>query len=376
MLAEIVISIALATFVCVSITNPLKKILSNTISLSKGTALSPPIKGHDEIAELDQFLFKSATEVRELERFKRDMIGIVSQELKSPPFLVGTFLSSVSAGVYGSLAEKATQRVERTCTSVKRLIGLIADLLLLDRLDLEISPTEISVDDLLAASVDTVKELSERSGIEIVVKSEGGTAFADRDRLIQVIVNLLSNALKFSPPKGQITIEAGQRDGWFECRISDQGRGIPEAFRIQIFEPFKQVDAKDATAKKGTGLGLTISRSIVEQHGGVIGVDSEEGKGSTFWYKIPASKSSFSNQGANRNLLDQPGKTSSLQTIKTQEIVKFSVLKQGMVIISVPLIFQLAFVFCRRRYVGANPPAQLSRGKFPESPGRTKYDGR
>jgi signal transduction histidine kinase len=77
------------------------------------------------------------------------------------------------------------------------------------------------------------------------------------------------------------------KDGFLECRIIDQGRGIPEQFRKQIFEPFKQVDAKDATTKKGTGLGLTISRSIVEQHGGTIGVDSEEGKGSAFWFKIP-----------------------------------------------------------------------------------------
>src|SRR5205807_1977923 len=162
--------------------------------------------------------------------------------------------------------DKAQNKAERTYKTVKRLMGLVADLLYLDRLELEMKPEEIAVDELIATSVDSVKELSEQFGIEIIAKSQGGKVFADRDRLVQVIVNLLSNAMKFSPKQGQVVIETAHREDWFECRVSDQGRGIPEEFRKQIFEPFQQVDAKDATTKKGTGLGLTISRSIIEKH--------------------------------------------------------------------------------------------------------------
>jgi len=350
MVAGAVISVLLAVFFCLRITNRIVKILFHTVSLLKGTELSRPLKGHDEISELDQFLFQAGTEIRELERFKKEMIGVVSRELKSPLSSLGSFLSSLSAGAYGALAPKAQDKAVRTHKSVERLMGLVAELLHLDRLELDMEKEEIDVDELIAASVGTVKELSEQSGIEIAVKTQDGTIFADRDRLVQVIVNLLSNAMKFSPPQGQVTIETRRSDGWFECRVTDQGRGIPEEFRKQIFEPFKQVDATDATAKKGTGLGLTISRSIVEQHGGIIGVDSEEGKGSTFWFKLPASESASKSSGQPRPIpvLTQPesGETWRLQLISQMRGSRtFSVLQQGLVIISVPLIFQMGFGF-------------------------------
>lgn len=335
--AEFIVSIALTVFFCVSITNALKKILNNTQNLARGLELTPPLKSGDEIAELDRFVFKSAAIIRELERFKADMVGIVGQELKSPLSLVGHFLSEVAAGMHGALNAKAALRVENTCNSVKRLITLISDLLFLDRLELRVSPKEIAVDELLSAAVNTIKELAERSEVEIAIKSDGGRIFADRDRLIQVLVNLLSNALKFSPPKGRITVETIQHDGWFECRISDQGPGIPESFRKQIFEPFKQVDAKDARAKKGTGLGLTISSTIVEQHGGSIGVDSTEGEGSTFWFRLANVQPSSSSAAL---ITDRQAAIDSGKIPK----MRFSVLKQGLLIISAPLVFQLVFV--------------------------------
>lgn len=354
MAAGTLITILLALFFCLNITNRLLIIVHNTVSLSKGTALSPPMAGSDEIAELDQFLYKSATEIRALERFKKEMIGVVSHELKSPLTSVGAFLSSLGEGVFGELSVKAQDKVKRTYSSVKRLMGLVSELLYLDRLELEMSPEEIKIEELLSVSVDTVKELAEPQGIKIDVRSSGGTVHADRNRMVQVIVNLLSNALKFSPPEGQVIVDAGIKDGWFECRVSDQGRGIPEEFRKQIFEPFKQVDAKDATAKKGTGLGLTISRSIVEQHGGKIGVDSEEGKGTTFWFQIPATailRTKIVNvpqgpAGGSVTLSKSELPSESLQSGKkgSGEARKFSVLHQGLVIISVPLIFQFVFV--------------------------------
>jgi signal transduction histidine kinase len=349
MLASAFITILLAIFFCLNITNRLLIILHNTASLSRGTSLSPPLRGDDEIAQLDQFLYQSATEIRELERFKKEMIGVVSHELKSPLSSVGGFLESLGAGVFGELNPKAQNMVARAHQSVRRLMGLVKELLDLDRLELEMSPEEIAVDGIITSSVDTVKELSEQSGIEIIVRNVGGKVFADRDRLVQVIVNLLSNAMKFSPPKGKVTIETSRSDGWFECRVSDQGRGIPEDFRKQVFEPFKQIDTKDKTTKKGTGLGLTISRSIVEQHGGMIGVDSVEGKGSTFWFKIPASAPT--NQKSTQDRTKRSSSPSPLQSesVKVDKsnagrMRKFSVLQQGLVIIAVPLIFQFAFV--------------------------------
>lgn len=334
--AELVISIALTAFFCMSITNGLKKILNNTISLSKGLELTPPLKGGDEISELDRFFFQAAKQLMELERFKSEMIGVVGHELKNPLNQIQTFLESLRDGAYGKLSAKAVEKITSCCTSVQRLVALIGDLFLLDRSELRINLQTVQIDELLRASVETVRELADQAGVRIVVKSSGGTVVADRDRLIQVMVNLVSNALKFSPQNGQITLDATTNGGWLEFRVTDQGPGIPETLRKQIFEPFTQVDEKNPIAKKGTGLGLTISRTIVEQHGGTIAVDSREGEGSTFWFKVPTAGPAASKPGA-------ASVGTELKNIKIPPM-KFSVLKQGLLIISVPLIFQLVFV--------------------------------
>ncbi len=342
------ISVSLALFFCLNISNRLLMIVNNTIMLSRGAELNPPLKGDDEIAELDQFLYKSANEIRELERFKKEMIGVVSHELKSPLSSIAAFLLSLDSGVYGEISRKTRIKVEKTQESVNRLMGLVRELLYLDRLELEMNPDELSVDALVNASIDSVRELALQSGIELVVNCRPGCIYADHNRLLQVIVNLLSNAMKFSPPGGKVRLVAGINDKqFFECRVSDQGRGIPEEFARHIFEPFKQLDANDETAKKGTGLGLAISRSIVEQHGGEIGVDSVIGKGSSFWFKIPA----FGNKVFDKSDINSQKNLEKRQ--RAQPVNKaapaatqgrrFSVLRKGLVIVSVPLVFQIGF---------------------------------
>lgn len=347
---ELLISVALMFFFCLSVTLRLSKMVDNTLSLANGSALKPPVKGRDEISELDHFIFKSAVEIKELEEFKKGMLGVVSNELSNPLKSIGQFLGSLSQGVFGELAGKAKDRVDGASTSIKRLAGLLTDLMMLDRSQLRVSPRQTDVQTVLNAAMNAIQELANQSGIEIVVESQGGAIVADNDRLVQVIVNFLSNAIKFSPANGRVTVQTLEKDGWFECRVSDQGRGIPEEFRKKVFEPYTQVDAKDATTKKGTGLGLTISRSIVEQHGGVIGVDSEVGKGTTFWFRIPVSGQASAQQKPHTLDQNMPADSapSAVSVSTTQRRPKakrkFSVLMQGIVIISVPLIFQLCFI--------------------------------
>ncbi|MBX9723093.1 MAG: HAMP domain-containing histidine kinase, partial [Candidatus Obscuribacterales bacterium] len=353
MLGSTVITVALAVFFCLNITSRLLMIMDNTMNLSSGRPLNPPLKGTDEIAELDQFLFKSAREIRELERFKQEMVGVVSHELKSPLSSVEMFLYSLSSGVFGELNIKAKDKVQRTHQNVLQLMSLVKELLYLDRLELKNQPEVLKGQDIVKIAVDTAKELSEQLGIKIVIKELDGTLYADRNRMVQVIVNLLSNAMKSSPPKGSVTIETREINGCFECRVSDNGRGIPDEFLNQVFEPFKQIGAGSESNKKGTGLGLTISRSIVNQHGGHIGVESAEGKGNTFWFKIPSSSARKADSHAKDDSsysFDPSVKAvdpnSIAMHIPTKEIRvgRFSLLKQGLIIISVPLIFQFAFV--------------------------------
>lgn len=131
--------------------------------------------------------------------------------------------------------------------------------------------------------------MAEKHGVALEIRGTDARAWADADRLVQVVVNLLGNAVKFSPPGQSVTLEAEKKRPFVEVRVIDRGRGIPPQFRDAVFERFKQVEASDARDKGGTGLGLAICKTIVERHGGEIGVLSEEGRGSTFFFRVPES---------------------------------------------------------------------------------------
>ena len=140
------------------------------------------------------------------------------------------------------------------------------------------------------ASGQLLAPLAQEAGIAVEVSHPSGEVEGDGDRLVQVIVNLLSNALRFSPRGSTVRLRAWETPDEIEVQVEDQGRGIPSSHRGAIFERFRQVEPSDAAGQRGAGLGLAIARSIVEMHGGRIGVESEPGRGSTFWFRIPRAR--------------------------------------------------------------------------------------
>jgi len=235
-------------------------------------------------------LIIDVTERHEVERLKQEFISMVSHELRSPLNSVLGFLDNLPMGIYGELNEKGKDKVQVAERSITRLIKLINDLLDLDRaetrgLSMEICDTALQP--VLQRSVEAVKSLAEKDDITIDVDTTDATIPADGDRLVQVVVNLLSNAIKFSPRSSTVHIAVNVQQEWVEVRVIDQGSGIAEAARSRIFERFQQIAASDWKEKGGSGLGLPISKAIVEQLSGSIGVDSEEGKGSQFWFRLP-----------------------------------------------------------------------------------------
>ena len=145
---------------------------------------------------------------------------------------------------------------------------------------------DVSIRALLEESFDAVEQVADDSGVTIEISGGDERVLADPDRILQVIINLLSNAIKFSPRESKVNMRIVNEADFVEVRVEDQGRGIKKEFQETIFERFKQVEKLDSTEKKGTGLGLAICKMIVEEHGGSIGVDSEDGKGSTFWFRL------------------------------------------------------------------------------------------
>src|SRR5262249_46154131 len=157
------------------------------------------------------------------------------------------------------------------------------DLLEIEKLEsgqMKLNSDMVSIGTVIDRACESVRPYAETQHIDLVVEPSNASVYADAPRLIQVLVNLLGNAVKFSPPQSKIAISVLKSAQWIEIRVKDEGRGVPDSLKAAVFQRFKQVEAKDATEKKGSGLGLAICKIIVEQHGGSIGVDNNADKGS------------------------------------------------------------------------------------------------
>ncbi|HEU0242359.1 MAG TPA: GAF domain-containing sensor histidine kinase [Candidatus Limnocylindrales bacterium] len=174
----------------------------------------------------------------------------------------------------------------------ERLTGLINDLLDLAKIEagrFEWHMAPLAVEDVVRQALASTAALFEASGLALEVTVEDGlpAVDGDRDRLVQVVINLVSNAVKFTPAGGVRVAVAADEDG-VRVAVTDSGRGIAADDLERIFEPFRQASDTVPDGPRGTGLGLPISRQIVEAHGGAMGVESAPGAGSTFWFRLPA----------------------------------------------------------------------------------------
>lgn len=231
------------------------------------------------------------SERKEVERMKQEFVSMVSHDLRTPLTSIQVFLNMLCKGMLGQTSELLAKKATMADRNASRLINLINDLLDIEKMEsgqLTLACEDSSLLSVLERSVDSVRAVAEQQGITVEILSNDDIhVMADGDRLVQVMVNLLGNAVKFSPKGGKVRVTLEAAGDAVFVKVADEGRGVPEALRATIFERFKQVSTKDATEKKGTGLGLAICKAIVEQHGGTIGVDSVEGRGSTFWFRLP-----------------------------------------------------------------------------------------
>jgi PAS domain S-box-containing protein len=236
---------------------------------------------------------QDVSERREVERLKKEFVSTVSHELRTPLTSIRGSLSLLAGGVLGDLPDEAKDVLAIAERNVVRLIGLINDILDLERLEtgrIEMHMADVPLAEVFARSVEAVRAVAEQQQIRIDVRPSEAIVRGDGDRLVQVVVNLLGNAVKFSPAGAPVTLEATEAGDLVEVRVVDRGRGVPRQAQQAIFERFKQVEASDQREKGGTGLGLAICRTIVEQHHGAIGVISEEGRGSIFWFRLPSAR--------------------------------------------------------------------------------------
>ncbi|HEY6551711.1 MAG TPA: ATP-binding protein, partial [Vicinamibacteria bacterium] len=226
-----------------------------------------------------------------LDQMKKDFVANVSHELRTPLTSIRGSLSLLSSGVLGALPDEARDVVAIAERNTLRLITLINDILDLERLeadhlDIQIVPTSLRT--VSERALEAVSSFADEQGILVASSVPETLVLGDGDRLVQVLVNLLSNAVKFSPRGSSVEVTAESVGEAVEVRVADHGRGIPAEAAGRLFQRFQQVEGSDSRQKGGTGLGLAICKAIIEQHGGEIGVSSEPGKGSTFWFRVPS----------------------------------------------------------------------------------------
>jgi PAS domain S-box-containing protein len=235
--------------------------------------------------------FRDITERSELARMKSELVSVVSHELRTPLTSIRGALGLLSGGLLRSQPEKGERMLKIAVSNTDRLVRLINDILDLERLEsgkMNMAKRTCNAADLMTQAADSVRDLADKAGVTLSVSPHAARLWVDPDHIIQTFINLLSNAVKFSPRGKTVWLSATPQADRILFQVKDLGRGIPQEKCESIFERFQQVDASDRREKGGTGLGLPIARSIVQQHGGRIWVESTLGQGSTFFFTLPS----------------------------------------------------------------------------------------
>jgi CheY-like chemotaxis protein len=231
--------------------------------------------------------------LREMDRLKSKFLSHVSHELRTPLTSIKGFMENALSGLAGPLSDKLQSYLVRMAHNTDRLIRMIADLLEQSRIEagkLELSTAAVDLRKCSAEVVEQLHPLAAAKRQRLELDSEGTEliVWADEDRLIQVLTNLIHNAIKYTPEEGQIAVSVGLDNPRFAgVRVRDTGEGIQPEALPKIFDPFFRVSQGERRGPKGLGLGLSIVKNLVELHGGSIAVRSEEGHGSEFHVTIP-----------------------------------------------------------------------------------------
>ena len=269
----------------------LTTMVDDTQRFSQGQELNAlmPVKDY-ETSLLNSAIHKMSEQVKEAQRMRQTFVAMISHDLRTPLAAVLGYLELLTLGALGQTSDNINSGADTARRNVERLIRLVSDLLDLEKMEagkMKMTPRIIYMENIIEKSIATIGELADIKEIKLKYNQTDAEVFADQDRVIQVIVNLVSNAIKFSPRGETIEINTIEKNEFVETQIIDHGRGVPPEYQEAIFEKYTQIKTEDGTRKGGTGLGLPICKLIIQQLGGSIGVQSEPGQGSTFWFRLP-----------------------------------------------------------------------------------------
>ncbi|MBX9686616.1 MAG: CHASE3 domain-containing protein [Candidatus Obscuribacterales bacterium] len=237
-------------------------------------------------------VLRDISERKLAEKRVSEFYSMVSHELRTPLTSIRASLGLMQGGVAGELSEMSRQLVDIGREECDRLIRLINDILDIRKIEagkMELKLAEIQPAQLVQVALEGMKSVADEVGIELNQKQAApGLVTCDEDRILQVLTNLISNAIKFSPSGREVSISTEWVDSeWLRFSVEDSGSGIPADHVPKLFQKFQQLDQSDTRSKGGTGLGLAICKAIVDEHHGRIGVKTVLGQGSTFFFELP-----------------------------------------------------------------------------------------
>ncbi len=252
---------------------------------------------NSQLAEANRELNEANAKLRELAELKEEFLALTTHDLRSPLTVISGVISFFTSGRLGELSPEQKNMVSMMERNTQNLIELVNDLLDASKLESgTLKPDFDSVD--LRNLTDELREAmgplarDKEIALEERLPEDLPQISADRNKLRRVLVNLVSNAIKFTPRGGRVEVRAEAQDGLVRVSVSDTGVGIPPEDLERLFDKYEQARSRATRSEKGTGLGLYITRQIVELHGGQINVQSEVGRGSTFSFTVPTAATS------------------------------------------------------------------------------------
>ncbi len=276
-------------FVAFRLTRSVRQLSAATRRVADGSFATPlVVDSSDEVGDLTLAFNHMAEELREVEAHKQQFFSQISHELRNPLTAIRASAQLLLRRPADVLDAKGRHWVESIDTSVDRLLNLVTRILDLNRLRAGVFPLELhplELDKVVARSLDVLGAQAEQQRVSLESTSTGldFSITADEDGLTQVILNLAGNAIKFTPPGGVVRVGVTDAGTHLELAVRDNGPGIPAVDIHRVFEPYQQAHQ----GRKGSGLGLAIVKELVSAHGGTIGVESEEGKGTCMTVSLP-----------------------------------------------------------------------------------------
>jgi signal transduction histidine kinase len=291
MIWAMLVSLFLTFFMDRWIARPIREMAKKASSLATDINAKLPVSGVQEVRDLAVALNEMSRQVRESQQSQRDFISDVSHELKTPLTSIGGYSAAILDGTASS-DEEIRQSATVVNGEAQRMLKLVNELLALARLEGNVDKLElqnVNLDIVISGAMEKLKPSADERKIRILnLASETPPVLANGDKIMQILLNLVDNAIKYSPDDGEVTISTAHTNTEVMINVTDRGQGIAEDEMEKIFNRFYQIDrSRKGGSGKSSGLGLTIAREIARQHKGDITVTSKPGEGTTFTLHLP-----------------------------------------------------------------------------------------